>query len=33
VTEIAVWALFYLWEGCLPDATEDALRILKKYAN
>jgi hypothetical protein len=20
VTEIAVWALFYLWRGCLPDA-------------
>ncbi|NTV72547.1 MAG: two pore domain potassium channel family protein [Azonexaceae bacterium] len=20
VTEIAVWALFYLWAGCLPDA-------------
>jgi hypothetical protein len=23
--------LFYLWEVCLPDATEDVLRILKKY--
>ena len=20
VAEISVWALFYLWEGCLPDA-------------